>query len=313
MPTHPTRLRIPSLAVIFLFAAATASSALAAPPKADRQSPTTPKNLRVTGMTPYSISLAWDASTDNSGSFVYRICCTNVNSETVSAPASSFTYRKGVEANRPFSLRMFAVDAAGNASGYSNIVSGTTPPDTIPPTKPVVTVTEVGATHISLAWSSIEEGPVWFTVVRDDNTIVVQGTRETSGTAYFLEPETTYTFRAQARDFSGKSSPVSDPVTATTAPRNTNDTTAPSTPANFGGSNFDTETWLSWDQSTDDVTPQSRIRYEIYLNGALDHGTVGRGSTILYGTAGIINTFEVVAVDEAGNKSGPASFTIDMR
>ena len=32
----------------------------------DRKSPTTPTNLRITGMTPYSVTLAWDASTDNS-------------------------------------------------------------------------------------------------------------------------------------------------------------------------------------------------------------------------------------------------------
>jgi hypothetical protein len=70
---------------------------------------------------------------------------------------------------------------------------------------------------------------------------------------------------------------------------------------------------LSWGQSTDNLTAQSLIRYEVYVNGALDHTLVGRGETVLYGTAGIINTFEVIAVDESGNKSTPAAFTIDMR
>jgi hypothetical protein len=37
----------------------------------DRTPPPTPTNLRVTGMTPYSVSLAWTPSTDNSGSFTY--------------------------------------------------------------------------------------------------------------------------------------------------------------------------------------------------------------------------------------------------
>jgi len=32
----------------------------------DRIPPTRPTNLRVTGMTPYSVALAWNPSTDNS-------------------------------------------------------------------------------------------------------------------------------------------------------------------------------------------------------------------------------------------------------
>ncbi|RPJ24006.1 MAG: hypothetical protein EHM33_19205, partial [Chloroflexi bacterium] len=46
----------------------------------DRKPPTTPTNLRVTGLTPYSVSLAWNPSTDNSGSVTYTICCANVSS-----------------------------------------------------------------------------------------------------------------------------------------------------------------------------------------------------------------------------------------
>ena len=40
---------------------------------ADGTPPTAPTNLRVTGTTSFSVSLAWNPSTDNSGSFVYRI------------------------------------------------------------------------------------------------------------------------------------------------------------------------------------------------------------------------------------------------
>jgi len=280
----------------------------------DRTPPTTPTNLRVTGTTPYSVSLAWNPSTDNSGKFTYTICCYHSNLAKVSPPATTFTFRAGVEANRPFSFRISAVDAAGNPSGYSNSVSGTTPRDTTPPTKPVVSVTDVGPTHVSLAWSSTEEGPVWFAVSRDGSG-VVHGTAATSGTISLLEPETTYTFTVQARDFAANLSPVSDPVSVTTEPRNTSDTTAPTTPANLtdNGMQFGDEIWLFWEQSSDDVTPQSRIVYEVYANGVLDHNVVGRGSTVLYGTAGMVNTFEVIAVDESGNKSAPATWTADMR
>src|SRR5687767_9529799 len=39
----------------------------------DRTPPTAPSNLRVTGKTTSSVSLAWNPSTDNSGNFSYRI------------------------------------------------------------------------------------------------------------------------------------------------------------------------------------------------------------------------------------------------
>jgi len=317
-----------SLAVVALLAATTAAAA-PKPPKpgptptptpgpsgGDHQAPTTPTDLRVTGATAYSVSFAWNPSTDNSGSFVYRICCGDNSSATVPAPASSYTFVGGVRPNSTYSFRMFAQDAAGNVSNYSNFVTVTTPADVTPPTQPVVTVTDVGATHVSLAYSSIEEGPLWFTVTRDD-TVIIHLSREASGTAYFLEPETTHTFRVQARDYSGKLSPVSDPIVATTTPRDTSDTTPPSKPPNFWGDVVDHsagEVNMFWNPSTDDVTPELLIRYDIYLNGVFDHATTGGWErAVVYAVLGAVNTLEVYAVDEAGNRSVPVTLTVDLR
>jgi len=278
----------------------------------DRTPPTTPTNLRVTGMTAYNVSLAWNPSIDNSGSFTSPICCAHTSSESFPSPASSRVYRAGLEAGRTFTLRISARDAAGNASGYSNSVTFTLPPDVTPPTKPVVSVTDVGATHVSLAWSSTEDGPnVWFTVYMN-GAPVLQGTRDTSATLGPLEPETTYAFTVRAQDFGGNVSPLSDPLSVTTAPSNSNDTTPPTTPGNLtdNGMSFpDGETWLFWEQSTDNVDPQSVIRYDVYANGVLDHSLIGAGSTILYGAPGVSNTFQVIAVDSAGNQSAPATLT----
>jgi len=239
--------------------------------------------------------------------------CANVSSETFPGPASSRVYRAGLEANRSFTLFIVARDAAGNYSRQSNTVSFTLPRDTTPPTQPVVSLTDVGPTHVSLAWSSVEDGPnVWFTVLAN-GTNVTQSARDTSGTFAGLQPETSYTFTVQARDFGGNVSPVSDPITVTTEASNTNDVSPPTTPSNLSGSNFGEETWLVWGQSTDDVTPQLLIKYEVYVNDVLDHTLIARGETVLYGTAGNINVFKVIAVDESGNRSEPATFTIDMR
>jgi chitinase len=263
-------------------------------------------------MTPYSVSLAWNPSTDNSGSVTYTICCANVSSETFPGPASSRVYRAGLEAGRSFTLRISARDTAGNASGYSNTVTFTLPRDTTPPTKPVVTVTDVGSTHVSLAWSSVEDGPnVWFSVSMNGSSIL-QGSRDTAANFGPLQPETSYTFVVQARDFGGNVSPLSDPVTVTTEAGDTNDTTPPTPPGNLrdnGMSFADGETWLTWDQSTDNVTPQSFIRYDVYANGVFDHSLMGHGNTVLYGNPGVENTYQVIAVDGAGNQSAPATLT----
>jgi chitinase len=278
----------------------------------DRTPPTTPTNLRVTGLTAYSVSLAWTPSTDNSGSVIYMICCANVSSETFPGPASSRVYRAGLEAGRTFTLRISARDAAGNASGYSNSVTFTLPPDVTPPTKPVVSVTDVGSTHVSLAWSSSDDGPnVWFAVYQN-GAAILSGTRNTSATLGPLNPGTGYTFTVVAQDFAGNVSPLSDPVNVTTTAASGTDTTPPTTPGNLtdNGMAFpDGETWLFWTQSTDNVDPQPLIRYDVYANGVLDHSLMGAGSTILYGNPGVSNTFQVIAVDSSGNQSVPATLT----
>jgi chitodextrinase len=301
--------RLSAMLTILLVMAFTVSPVSAA---VDRTPPTKPTNFRVTGMTAYTVSLAWTPSTDNSGSVTYQICCANVSSETFPGPASSWVYRAGLEAGRSFTLFIVAKDAAGNYSKQSNTVTFTLPRDVTPPTKPVVTVTDLGPTHVSLAWSSVEDGPnVWFSVAMNGNT-VLSGSKDTSGTFGPLQSQTTYTFTVQARDFGGNASPVSDPITVTTEASDTADTTPPTTPGNLtdNGMSFqDGETWLFWDQSTDNVDPQSVIRYDIYANGVLDHSLMGQGRTILYGNPGVFNTYQVIAVDSAGNQSAPATLT----
>jgi hypothetical protein len=219
-----------------------------------------------------------------------------------------------LEAGRAFSLFIIARDNAGNYSKNSNSVSFTTPPDTTPPTKPSVTVIDVGSTHVSLAWSSIDDGPnVWFAVYMD-GTAVRYGTRDTSGTISPIEPETTHTFTVIAQDFAHQNSPPSDPLTVTTEARDTSDTTPPTTPGNLNtaGMQFgDGETWLFWNASTDNSTAESVIEYRVFINGVYDSSLVGYTRTVVYGTPFSRNTYTVIAVDAAGNQSAPATIEVD--
>jgi hypothetical protein len=279
----------------------------------DRVPPTTPTNLTVTAKTPYSVTLAWNPSTDKSGQFSYVICCANTSSETASQTETSHVYTAGLEAGRTFSLRIIAVDAAGNYSKPSNTVTFTLPTDTIPPTKPIVSVVDVGPTYVSLAWSSTDDGPhVWYAVSMN-GAIVSQGGRATAGTFYFLQQETPYTFRVQARDFGGNLSPISEPINVTTEAANPNDHTPPTTPTNLREEHFDEEIHVSWDPSTDDFDPQSIIRYDVYVNGVLSDLTVGlqTNNRIVYGQRGS-NAVSVFATDTANNRSNSATIIVNI-
>jgi chitodextrinase len=278
---------------------------------ADRKPPTQPTNLRVTAMTPYSVTLAWNPSTDNSGRFTYTICCANVSSETgISGTVSTHVYRAGLEALRSFTLRMYAVDAAGNYSKPSNAVTFTLPRDTTPPSTPVVSLRDVGATYVSLAWSSVDNGPnIWYSVFVN-GTRTIYGSRDTAGTIFLLDPATPYTFTVQAQDFANLRSPLSQPLTVSTEPINPDDITPPSTPANLREDHYDdAEIHLSWDQSTDDNDPQWIIRYDVFVNDVLSDIAIGRGRSIVYGTAAV-NVIRVEAVDQAGNRSSAATLTV---
>jgi fibronectin type 3 domain-containing protein len=317
---HPPRFAATAgvfLVLIAFFAifAAVLPDALAA--GSDRKPPTTPTSLRVTATTAYSVSLAWNPSTDDSGNFSYRIRHSWGYEATVPRTQTSYVWTGNVEPGRTYSFFVYVVDAAGNKSKNSNTVTVRMLTDTTPPTKPVITVNHIGRTLVSLSWNATDDGPnIWYTVFKD-GVLVSQLGRNTSSTFFFLTPGTTYTFTVQARDFGGNRSPLSDPVSVTTQPSDPNDVIAPTTPTNlFGDWWSDGEVHLSWNMSTDDHDPPAEIRYEVYVNGVLSdlvpgEGSVpGRGRSIVYANVGELNTFEVVAVDSAGNRSPPATLTI---
>lgn len=300
-----------ALALTFTLGTSTASAAK------DRTKPTAPKNFRVTAKTSYSVSLAWSPSTDNSGNFTYRLWSTAAGASggTVTLPktATSFTWNTGIFPRNTYTFGLYAVDAAGNTSAQVTL-STITPPDTTPPsTAPVVTVTDVGSTYVSLSWTPAQDdGPFLFYGVWVNGSPYAGAGPNTSTTIHFLQPETTYIVQVSGSDYGNNSSPLSAPVTVTTEAANPNDTTPPTAPGNLrdNGMAFpDGETWLFWDQSTDNLDPQSVIRYDVYANGVFDHSLVGDDMTILYGNPGVPNTYQVIAVDSAGNESAPATLT----
>jgi hypothetical protein len=280
-----------------------------APPR-DRTPPTTPTNLRVTAVSPTSVSLAWNASTDNSGSFFYVLYANNVVVANASMTATTLTHT-GLSPSTTYTFRLRARDHAMNWSGYSNAVTATTLPANTPPDAPVLSAGSVGPTHISLSWTEPANGapPYRYWIYRD-GALIIAAHQTNSITFYLVDPGTTHTYTVQVRS-GGLFSAHSNAVTVTTPQPDPDDHTPPSTPTNLGESHFgDAEFWLSWTESTDNVTTQDFIRYDVYVNGELSDIQVGTGArSINYGNQGEFNTVEVIAVDEAGNESAPATLT----
>ncbi|MFS1511639.1 fibronectin type III domain-containing protein [Chengkuizengella sp. SCS-71B] len=167
----------------------------------DTQAPTVPSNLRVTGKTSSSISLAWDASTDNVGVTGYIVIYgnTSINVGSLNATIS------GLVPNTSYTFTVKAKDAAGNVSGASNAVTETTEQsnDTTPPTAPTnLQVTDKTSSSIDLNWSAStdNEGVTGYIVSYNFGTIEVT---ETTVSINGLTADTTYTFTVTAKDAAG--------------------------------------------------------------------------------------------------------------
>jgi len=248
----------------------------------DTIKPTAPGNFRVTGVTPFSVSLAWSPAKDNSGKFSYRLWSSaGLNGggieRYVPKTATSYTWTLLIHPATSYTFRLWAVDEAGNKSPEV-MVTVTTPPDTIAPsTAPVITVEHVNSTYVTMRWTAAQDnGPyLYYDVWINGQPFASTGTDRHIRIDQ-LTPETTYTFAVQARDDGNNLSPFSDPVTLTTAAPNSVDTTPPTRPENFEFVDRGCrEVLLTWTQSTDDFDDQSLIRYDIYVDGMLDHPVVG--------------------------------------
>jgi cellulose 1,4-beta-cellobiosidase len=209
-----------------------------------------------------------------------------------------------------YTFSVYAVDASGNTSKTATNTATTTR-DVNPPSAPALAVGDVGPTHISLAWSSTDDGPSIVYSIAVNGTPDPGGiTSATSRTFEQLAPATTYTFTVTARDNAMNFSPPSQ-VTVTTRSADFTDTEPPTAPSNVRADGFgdgSTELLVTWTASSDNVDPQSRIRYEVFINGNLSEVTVGTTRATTYGVNGT-NTIQVFAIDAARNRSAAGTIT----
>lgn len=191
----------------------------------DRMPPTAPTDLRVVRVSDTSMTLAWNASRDDSGVVNYELFFDgNPTPILTSEPQWTQPLNRaiGMVPGSTHTFRVRAEDMSGNESAFSNtLISSYAPGDSTPPTTPqnlrVVSNTVQG---IELAWdpSRDQSSPITYNVLVSASSFRTTGTRiliaandPITGTT----PGSTHTFRISAGDPFQNVSPFSAPITAT--------------------------------------------------------------------------------------------------
>ena len=276
---------------------ATLSAATAACAVPDTTSPSAPPNLARVGSTTTSITLSWNASTDNVGVVGYS---TYRNGTAVSTTTSLSWIFTSLVCGTTYAFEVEGYDAAGNRSPRSTISTSTNAcPDTTPPSAPTgLTRTAATETSITLGWnaSTDDVGVTGYSTFR--NGSAVAPTAATSYTFTGLACGTSYTLGVGAYDAANNSSTRSN-LNATTAA--CTDTTTPTAPTALTKSAATaTSITLSWTASTDNVGVTGYTAYR----GTVSQGTTTTTSFTLTGLAcGTAYTLGVEAFDASGNRS----------
>jgi hypothetical protein len=298
------------LACALIAPAANAAGWPPRPPKPrDTTPPSVPTGLRVASVTEDSVTLTWNASTDNSGSIHHYVVSPgswhpgNSTTKTIGllVPSWSQVYR------------VSAADAAGNESAPSAPVTAVTAPDLTAPTAPTnLQQTALNSpTSISLSWTrSTDRWSLWYEVLLNGS---VFSSASSNSTRLRKLPFGNHAVTVRARDVAGNRSGLSNTLNVSLP--DTGDRTPPSAPSNLTAESLEDfcgSVILQWTQSTDNATQQADLEYEVYRNGTFFVLVTGRGYAGVYTDAGT-STWHVVAVDGSANgsaQSNPATVTV---
>lgn len=186
---------------------------------ADSTAPTIPSNLRPLSGTSASVSLAWDAATDNVGVTGYIVLRDGV----VVATVSGLSWTDGSVLSRTlYAYQVQAVDAAGNKSAATPVLSlawsssSSEALDTEAPSAPALYGAAASSTSIGLDWTRGTDnvGIDKYRVYRDGLLIVTTSKRGMTDTG--LLAGTSYTYTVVAVDEAGNVSPLSNTLTIKT-------------------------------------------------------------------------------------------------
>jgi chitodextrinase len=291
------------------------------PAAADTTPPSAPTNLAGTAASTTQINLSWTASTDNVGVTGYKVercsgaACANF--AQIATPTGTTLNDTGLAASTSYSYRVRANDAAGNNSGYSNVVLVATPtaPDTTPPTAPTnLTATASSTTQINLSWTASTDnvGVTGYKVERCSGAACANFAQiATPTTTTFndtgLTASTSYSYRVRANDAAGNNSAYSNTASATT--QTSPDTTPPTAPTSLTATAASTtQINLSWTASTDNVGVTGYKVERCSGAACANFAQIATPTTTTFNDTGLTAStsysYRVRANDAAGNNSG---------
>lgn len=275
----------------------------------DLEAPTNPKNLKVNDVSSDSVSLSWEAATDNVGVMGYLVYRDNQLIQTVTGADLAYT-DNGLTEDTTYTYEVRAVDQAGNVSVASNAVTARTKlASSSPPAVPLnLKVTSVTIDSVSLSWESATDSidVIGYIIYRDNQLIQgVIGAEEVAYTDIGLMEDTMYTYQVRAVDQAGNISEMSNTVTARTKP--TEEILPPAAPLNLRIDDVTTNSVsLSWEAAIDDVGVTG---YHVYRDDQLIQTL--SGTELSYIDTGLMEattyTYKIRAVDQAGNLSEASS------
>ena len=267
----------------------------------DLESPSTPQNLLVESVTSDTVSLSWDASTDNIGVAGYRVYRDKQLVQEVQGEQFTDT---GLTEDTEYTYEVRAFDAAGNQSEASNEVFARTSVsvDDEAPTIPLnLKVENVTTDTVSLSWGASTDniGVAGYRVYRDKQ--LVQEVQGEQFTDTGLTEDTEYTYEVRAFDAAGNQSEASNRINVRT--KEIVDHNPPTTPMNVRAIVVtENKVTLLWEASSD----ESGIRsYQVYRNSIL----VGSlpGDTLSYTDTNLSEKtkyyYTITACDYVGNVS----------
>lgn len=262
------------------------------PAVADTSAPTAPGNLRSTSVTSNSISLAWNASTDNVGVTGYRL----YRGTSLLVTTTSLSYvNNGLTPNTTYQYYVVAVDAAGNVAASSTLTVSTSTDTTAPTAPGSLRSTTTTSSSAGLAWnaSSDNVGVAYYRVYR--NSVQIAQTTSLSYADNTVAASTSYSYSVRAYDVAGNYGTSS--TLQVTTPAVSNNGTA-------------TLSWTPPTQNSDNSALTNLARYVVYygtsqssLNSTLQVNA-GLSSVVVENLqSGVTYYFAISSVNSLGVES----------
>ncbi|MFG1976964.1 fibronectin type III domain-containing protein [Nonomuraea fuscirosea] len=270
---------------------------------ADTSAPTVPGMLRATNVQDTTVTLEWDAATDDKGVAGYGLYLNGVK-QGADQPGLSYTFT-ALATGVAVTLAVDAVDAVGNRSAKASLVV-VPETDDEPPTVPDnLVVAEPGFTSFTVTWDastdnvSVAGYGIWLDGVKQGPDQAALGYAFTR-----LERGTTYLVEVDAVDSSGNRSERAE-VEATTLVG-----ADPSEPAGLTATAGDEQITVAWGAAESGGLPI--VRYEVLLDGQLIASTTGLGYVIGDLLAGSTHEVAVRAVDSGAARGQAAAVVVEL-